>query len=114
MRRTLFTLAAAVSAVLFVAACGLWVRSYFSADTLHWFGEGREFCLASNRGSFDCYRVWGAPRTPRQTQFHEYHDPHPRGLGGRVIVLNRNAGMWHVGPFLGFAIFREPHPSYAD
>jgi hypothetical protein len=32
MRRKLFTLAVAVSAVLYIAACLLWVRSYWRAD----------------------------------------------------------------------------------
>jgi hypothetical protein len=34
MRRTLFTLAASVSAALFVAACVLWLRSHAAADVL--------------------------------------------------------------------------------
>jgi hypothetical protein len=36
MRRKLFTFAAGVSAVLCVAACGLWVRSYAVQDTVLW------------------------------------------------------------------------------
>ena len=112
--RKLFTIVAAVSSVLCLAACVLWVRSYFYAEMLHWFGERREFCLMSNRGSFDGYRVWGAGVAPPVTEFHFHREPHPQGLGGRVVVLSRNAGLWYVGPFLGFAFFREPHPAYAD
>lgn len=36
MRRKLFTLAARVSAVLCVAVCVLWVRSYWRADEWGW------------------------------------------------------------------------------
>src|SRR5689334_6204292 len=36
MRRKLFTLAAAVSAVVCVGVCGLWVRSYQVDETLTW------------------------------------------------------------------------------
>src|SRR4051812_36109098 len=34
MRRKLFTLAAAVSAVLCIAVCALWVRSYWRGDLI--------------------------------------------------------------------------------
>jgi hypothetical protein len=36
MRRKLFTLAAGVSAVLFVGACVLWVRSWWIDDSVQW------------------------------------------------------------------------------
>ena len=40
MRRKLFTFAAVVSAVLCLAVCGLWVRSYRVADGWSW-SDGR-------------------------------------------------------------------------
>jgi hypothetical protein len=112
--RWLFTLAATLSVVLFTGVCILWVRSYLYAETLHWYGAGRELSLTSNRGSFDAYRVWGAGHAPAVTEFHLYRHPKPRGVDGRVVVLNRDAGMRRLGPVLGFAVFRVPHPSYAD
>src|SRR3954451_17168798 len=58
MRRTLFTLAAALSAVLCVGACVLWVRGYLAYDEIQWTqasDAGRRhyswyFSLASGRG----------------------------------------------------------------
>src|SRR5437764_1980686 len=41
--RWLFTLAAAGSAVLFVGACGLWVRSYWRADRVEMLAKGSEY-----------------------------------------------------------------------
>jgi hypothetical protein len=43
MRRKLFTLAAGVSAVLCVGACGLWIRSYWRADQIDMFAKGSEY-----------------------------------------------------------------------
>jgi hypothetical protein len=67
----------------------------------------------SNRGAWDCYRVWGADIASRQTVFTVHRNPHPRGFGPRADVLARNPGVWHAGPFLGFAVYHEPHPAYA-
>jgi hypothetical protein len=58
MRRTLFTLAAALCAVLCVGACVLWVRGYMAYDEIQWTrasnAGGRHyawyFTLASGRG----------------------------------------------------------------
>ena len=51
--RQAFNFAAAVSAVLFVATCVLWVRSRFGPDSCLWYGQTHhEFrrCILSNRG----------------------------------------------------------------
>ena len=52
MRRKLFTLAAAVSAVLCIAVCVLWVRSYNAGDvlTLANAADGDIRTVASERG----------------------------------------------------------------
>lgn len=39
MRRRLFTLCSALSLLLFVAVCALWVRSYWRQDELWWAGR---------------------------------------------------------------------------
>src|SRR6476620_6713743 len=102
MSRAFFTLLSAVSAVLCIAACVLWVRSYFYAETLHWYGDRRELSLMTNRGSWDGYRVWGADIASKPTAFTVHRNPQPRGFGPRADVLARNSGMWHAGQFLGF------------
>jgi hypothetical protein len=48
MRRKLFTIAAGVSAVVFVGVCVLWVRSYWRADEWGW-----ERCDAYEGAPFD-------------------------------------------------------------
>jgi hypothetical protein len=52
MRRKLFTLAAVVSAVLCVAACVLWVRSYSVSDHWYWYHPVSVTDLSLSRGSF--------------------------------------------------------------
>ena len=48
MRRRLFNLAAAVSLVLFLATCVMWVRSYHNWDSVH-------YCTEINRASDQTY-----------------------------------------------------------
>jgi hypothetical protein len=48
MRRQLFTLAAAVSAVLCVGVCVLWVRGYKVPDSLSWVRGGDQYTLVSD------------------------------------------------------------------
>jgi len=50
MRRKLFTFAAAVSAVLCVAVCGLWVRSYWRMDESALTWRGSRYGLRSDAG----------------------------------------------------------------
>ncbi|MDB5173601.1 MAG: hypothetical protein JWN51_2374 [Phycisphaerales bacterium] len=52
MRRRLFTLLSALSLLLFVGTCGLWVRSYGRCDVL-WMERSHRFRLASERGKIE-------------------------------------------------------------
>ncbi len=51
MKRKLFNLAAALSLVLFVAVCVLWVRSYWVAEGVGWHGRFHECGLGWSRGT---------------------------------------------------------------
>ena len=50
MKRRLFTLASALSLVLFIATAALWVRSYIVSEHLTWGGSSKGGSLATGRG----------------------------------------------------------------
>jgi hypothetical protein len=56
MRRKLFTLAAGASAVLCVAVCVLWVRSYWVTDSVGW---GRASGEETNHSVYGAPSGWG-------------------------------------------------------
>jgi hypothetical protein len=87
MRRKLFTLAAAMSAVLCVGVCVLWVRSYIATDQLFWQGwededdrsYWRQDAILSGRGGVGMNRiVQSGPRDSYRRasdQMLARHDP---------------------------------------
>jgi hypothetical protein len=78
MGRKIFTFAAGASAVLCIAACGLWVRSYRSGDAFSGYTRA-----ASYSCDVGCGRVWVARDTrwgrPEGWSFTHAttHPPHP-------------------------------------
>ena len=67
--RWAFNLAAAVSAVLFVAVCVLWVRSYWRADLFHYLPKSEEpgysrYDLSSAKGEVRIARLRSTPLPP--------------------------------------------------
>jgi hypothetical protein len=104
---------AALSLLLCVATLGLWVRSYIYGETLHWYGDGRELSLMSDRGQVDWYRVWSSDLRSRPTEF-TYWRHKASGFQRRVDLLSAEAGMWHVGPMLGFAFFEQRPTPYSE
>src|SRR4051794_9486846 len=74
MRRTLFTIAAGLSTVLFAATCALWVRGHFVCETLSrdtWSHDARQsrestWWLLSGRGGLGVQHFWqDLPALPR-------------------------------------------------
>jgi hypothetical protein len=57
LARRLFRLCSAVSLLLCVAACVLWVRSYWVADTLEFGGRKTTVTLTCSRGLWQLYRT---------------------------------------------------------
>ena len=111
--RITFNALALLSLILCIATLVFWVRSYIHAETLTWFGQGRELSLRSDRGRFDWYRVWASMFQSRPTQFTYTRRP-PVGFQGRSALLARQSGMWHVGPLLGFEFFQIRPPVYFE
>jgi hypothetical protein len=71
LARHLFTLCSALSVLLCLAVCALWVRSYFHSDELVWTTAqlGREGAVATTRDSFI--------RSSRGWWSHgQFYDPH--------------------------------------
>src|SRR3954447_1311045 len=64
--RRLFTFFSALSLLLFVAVCVLWVRSYTKAETVNRFGERFQLSASSLDGtiSLSC-SDWAGPRIMR-------------------------------------------------
>jgi hypothetical protein len=54
LARHFFTLLAAVSLLLCVAVCVLWVRSYFTSDLMHLDGGSRWIYISTCQGSLMC------------------------------------------------------------
>jgi hypothetical protein len=89
MRRKLLTLAAGASAVVCIAVCGLWVRSYYNGDAFSGFTRAASYSCDVGRG-----RVWVARDTrwgrPEGWSFTHAttHPPHliatPTGTLGRL------------------------------
>jgi hypothetical protein len=50
VRQRLFTILSAASLLLFLAACVLWVRSYWVAERVSYWGNTRVLCLHSSEG----------------------------------------------------------------
>ena len=111
MRRRLFTLAAAGSAVLCVGVCGLWVRSYGRSDGAGWYGPPypgaatrQAWELSTGRGgfAFSVQTHWAGQVEPFPTS--------PTGFGAGSDDDTRYAGAGlGAKPTLGFAVIRfEP------
>src|SRR3954454_25310457 len=75
MRRKLFTFAAAVSAVLCVAVCVLWVRSDSVADSLRWIRSMRMARVDSWRGLVVLTGVDGRGDIPARDSFERRASP---------------------------------------
>jgi hypothetical protein len=75
MIRRMFTILSALSLVLCVATCGLWVRSYSVTDYLSW-NEDRPAGLTLSRGRFVGWRSYDEQWPAHFRPFHEvYRQP---------------------------------------
>ena len=93
MKRRLFTLCSAVSLLLCVLACTLWVRSYWRSDTLLFHARGGTvYGVGSNRGSL----VAGWATELKTDQGRRWRDQ--RGPAGDEP---------HYGLWLGFGLRRS-------
>ena len=82
LARHAFTALAALSLLLCVAVCVLWVRSYFAHDLLEYHVAtpqhllAREWTFVSNRGVIGVHRVRRSFETPEGMDYYLRHDPH--------------------------------------
>ena len=69
MRRHLLNLLTALSLLLCVAVCGLWVRSYLGPDYVH-YTSPRQWCLSviSGHGTLDILYIPHWPQDPELTR----------------------------------------------
>lgn len=67
MKRRVFTILSAVSLLMFVAVCVLWVRSYWVKDNLTWVRPDKGWIVASGRGLLVVNFLWfrDVPARPR-------------------------------------------------
>jgi hypothetical protein len=56
--RLLFTLCAAVSLLLCVGVCVLWVRSYWIEDSIRYVARGRDYVVVSSWGRAACAQLY--------------------------------------------------------
>ena len=107
LARRLFAPASALSLLLCMAACALWVRSYRVGDFLHSYrpGEGREFGLISSAGGTSFYRAVWRPRLPDAREPSRFgHHVNPSAGGLETRLKPGQAGPTDVvGPVAGFA-----------
>ena len=94
MIRHLFTVAAAVSLLLFIAAAVLWVRSYRVSDMLKWTWTRHERALLSSRGIVGCVDAWfGNPGSPAESADFTHQTARPPEDFGS----NRNTFFGRIG-----------------
>ena len=116
MRRKLFTLAAGASAVLCVAACVLWVRSYWVAD--HFRGPATawgQLLGGSSRGTIGLTGIhpmppepWEAARARQRRATHPirtWTTAAPYSFGVRRPLAGEPGVRWSIS-FLRFGLFR--------
>ena len=101
MRRKLFTILAALSAVLFVAVVALWVRSYWVSDTWVRDAPGMRMGMGSERGRIASRRVMYTPGTP--VQFSG-----PAGYQAVTVTSSATVSVAMPGSW-SFAGFRAMH-----
>jgi hypothetical protein len=93
MRRRLFNIAAALSLLLCVAACVMWVRSYRVMDRVQWRNAGgwRAVYTASGHVAVDLYL---SDRAGRADRFHgpRYDRGDRRGLFNWLLVMGGSRG----------------------
>lgn len=72
MRFVALAVPAAMSALLLVATCALWVRSHIMTDDISWYGKGRMTRFRSSGGGFWFEtRPWQLTGPPR-TEWHRF------------------------------------------
>jgi hypothetical protein len=94
MRRRLFTLAAGASAVLWVAACALWVQSYWRLDTWDWGTAARKHSICNQAGGVVYCRIVAAGGASIVWSVRQgYNSPAvPAVPAGRVASLASSLG----------------------
>jgi hypothetical protein len=102
MMRRLFTLLSALSLLLCVGACVMWVRSYWVAD--EWVGQSGNwsFQAGSTRGALFRSSVGPRPSSPPQAPGVSGYTRTPAYSVRRGRSLPGDPGMRHQGGALGF------------
>lgn len=97
MKRRLFTILSALSLLLFVAVCVLWLRSYFRADSYYSGGDdGTLLYVESGRGFVSVMRTSMDPQfTSKETKWASSELPsYP--MWGRPSTLAQRLGFWSM------------------
>jgi hypothetical protein len=100
MRRRLFNLAAAISALLFAATAAFWARSYWAGDVVQWTVAGHSGELHASRGRATYHRqdlspILIRPDRPRWHWHHEAYAPH--SSEGPEFGIPPEVGWWWRG-----------------
>src|SRR5690242_11214938 len=113
MRRKLFTIVAALSAVLFMAVVALWVRSYWVSDNWVRDAPGVRMGVGSERGRVAWRHVGFTPGTP--VQFIGAPGYQAVTVTSSATISMVTPGSWSFAGFRGshsqMAIGRPPAPS---
>jgi hypothetical protein len=110
--RHLFTVLSAVSLLLCVTTCVVWVRSYWISDFLHWYRPvvGREYGLINSRGQASFYRASWKPDSDdlsNSGKFENLRHDNPVGLEGRIAHESFMSGGYVYGPVMSFGIVSD-------
>lgn len=108
MRRRLFTFFSALSLLLFVATCALWLRSYWVGEMV-WWGRapGRKVGLLSSMGQCAVYYDPPTSADVEPPQWHYSNAGSWAGLKRRAAWYLADPGVRSHGPAFGFALFRR-------
>jgi len=120
MRYVAFAVPAALSALLLVATCALWVRSHTMTDDIYWYGERRMTRFRTSGGGFWFEtRPWQFTTKPH-TEWQRYPDkalypfaPSPTSaIHERLGFLASTTGydLLLVAPYWALALIAAPLP----
>jgi hypothetical protein len=121
MKRRLLNLLTAVSLLLCVAMCVLWVRSYWVWDHVEWldYRARRNRGVVGNRGAWSVFYAWWGPAgdPPMAQPFPPgelgyWTGGNPQDMGPRVAVIKSDPNNRSVGPLLGLALFVDLPDQY--
>ena len=109
MLRRLFTALSALSVLLCVAVCVLWVRSYWVGEAVYREGPSQRLAVLSSRGQCSAFRTTYPASAANGPTRWKYSD---RGMWAEVT---RRPGLYRAdpavrcyGPIAGFGMFDKP------